>query len=142
MPYPLSLYIDNTLAVLGHIFSDLYNCGTKLGSIGTAIEAENWADAHVQCDMAKDYLRNAAFHFSTGTYGLKTHLEDTLDWINDNWPEDAEPFELTWQKICAAWTVNDFEGRHWTIACIDRMRELMWNEFFSIQWAQKPEDQL
>jgi len=47
--------------------------------------------------------------------------------------------ELTWKTICEAWVKDDFEGRRWTIACIDHMRKLMWDEPFTIQWAAKPE---
>lgn len=46
--------------------------------------------------------------------------------------------EITWKAICEAWVANDFEGKEWTIACIDRMRVLMWDEPFSIQWAASP----
>jgi len=50
----------------------------------------------------------------------------------------AEPPELTWKAICEAWIKNDFEGRAATIAIIDRMRQILWNEPFSVQWAAKP----
>jgi len=50
---------------------------------------------------------------------------------------DKEP-ELTWRSICEAWVTNDFEGKEWTIACIDRMRQLMWDKPFSIVWAASP----
>jgi len=47
--------------------------------------------------------------------------------------------ELTWQAICEAWAANDFEGRTATIAFIDRMRQLIWNEPFFVEWAAQPE---
>ena len=50
-----------------------------------------------------------------------------------------EPAELTWKAICEAWAKDDFEGRAVTIAFIDRMRQLVWNEPFSVLWAAKPE---
>ncbi|GAH43734.1 unnamed protein product, partial [marine sediment metagenome] len=40
-----------------------------------------------------------------------------------------------------AWIKDDFEGRGVTIATIDRMRQLIWNEPFNVQWAAKPEEQ-
>ncbi len=46
-------------------------------------------------------------------------------------------YELTWQAICEAWVKNDFEGRDWTIAIIDRMRQILWDEPFNVQWAAK-----
>lgn len=46
--------------------------------------------------------------------------------------------EITWRAICEAWVKNDFEGMEWTIACIDRMRTLMWDRPFNIRWAARP----
>ena len=46
---------------------------------------------------------------------------------------------VTWKSICEAWAKDDFEGKEWTIACIDHMRKLMWDKPFSIIWASKPE---
>lgn len=48
---------------------------------------------------------------------------------------------VTYQSICEAWFANDFEGRAVTIACIDRMRQILWNEPYSAQWAARPEEQ-
>lgn len=46
---------------------------------------------------------------------------------------------VDWKSICEAWVKNDFEGKEWTIACIDHMRKLMWDKPFTIKWASKPE---
>ncbi len=54
------------------------------------------------------------------------------------WPE-VESTPLTWQSICQAWTLNNFEGKEWTISIIDHMRRLMWDEPYFIQWAANPE---
>ena len=48
--------------------------------------------------------------------------------------------DTTWQLIVKAWVQNDFEGRDWTIAVIDRMRQILWDEPFSITWAARPEN--
>lgn len=48
----------------------------------------------------------------------------------------AEP--LTWKSICEALITNDFEGSYWFISIIDRMRQLIWDEPYKIQWAAKP----
>ncbi len=49
--------------------------------------------------------------------------------------------ELTWQSICVAWAKDDFEGAPFTIAFIDRMRQLIWDEPFFVAWASRPEEQ-
>lgn len=45
---------------------------------------------------------------------------------------------VTWKAICEAWVKDDFEGRNWTIAIIDKMRQILWDEPFDIQWAARP----
>ena len=49
--------------------------------------------------------------------------------------------EITWKTIVEAWAKDDFEGRFWTIATIDRMRQIMWDEPFNVMWAARPEEQ-
>lgn len=48
---------------------------------------------------------------------------------------------VTWESICEAWMKDDFDGAAPTIAFIDRMRQLIWNEPFYVAWAAKPEQQ-
>jgi len=50
------------------------------------------------------------------------------------------PVEVTWQSIVEAWMKDDFAGREWTIACIDRMRQILWDEPFTVIFAARPED--
>lgn len=59
-------------------------------------------------------------------------------WVSAFWDLYTAENGVTWKAICEAWAYNDFEGKEWTIACIDRMRTLMWDEPFSIQWAASP----
>lgn len=54
---------------------------------------------------------------------------------------DEMPSGVTYQAICEAWGKDDFEGRVATIAFIDRMRQLIWNEPYQVMWAAKPEEQ-
>ncbi|GAG78716.1 unnamed protein product, partial [marine sediment metagenome] len=49
--------------------------------------------------------------------------------------------EITYKEICEAWGKDDFEGRVATIAFIDRMRQLLWDEPYQVLWAKKPEEQ-
>jgi len=56
-------------------------------------------------------------------------------------PEISEPEPITWKDIVEAWIKDDFEGRAVTVACIDRMRQLIWDEPFYVAWAARPEEQ-
>lgn len=53
---------------------------------------------------------------------------------------DMEP-DITWQAIVEAWVKDDFAGRALTIATIDRMRQILWDEPFYAVWAARPEEQ-
>lgn len=67
----------------------------------------------------------------------RSYMYESIYWA---WKEvwGVEEYELTWQKICEAWAANDFEGRAVTIAFIDRMRQILWDEPFSALWAARP----
>lgn len=52
---------------------------------------------------------------------------------------EADPYVLTVEKICEEWAKDDFKGRALTIAYIDRMRQILWDEPFSAIWAARPE---
>ncbi len=66
-----------------------------------------------------------------GWYSIPRFLEEYV--------VEPEPVELTWKTICEAWAKDDFEGRFHTIAFIDRMRQIIWDEPFNVIWAAKPE---
>lgn len=51
-----------------------------------------------------------------------------------------EQYELTWQDIVEVWIANDFEGRMVTIAVIDRMRQILWDEPYMVRWAARVEE--
>jgi len=117
------------------VYEHIHNAGVWLGN-----------DQHV---AAGQELKNAAadlyeftFHISDGTDNFRYALHKTFAWINDNWPEGngpAEEYELTAEKICEAWAADDFGGRMITIAFIDRMRQLLWDEPYYVKWAARPE---
>jgi len=46
---------------------------------------------------------------------------------------------MTYVDICNAWAKDSFRGRAETIAYIDRMRQLVWDEPFNVIWASRPE---
>lgn len=80
---------------------------------------------------------------------IRTCLEKAINWSMDNarlkgllyksaqlwdwgppphWPPAGEEYELTWEKIVAAWADADMLGRLWTTLSIDFMRKEVWNE--------------
>lgn len=75
------------------------------------------------------------FEFSEwGTYSL-------MKCFWRSWQYDIENRDkLPWVFIVESWIENDFAGREWTIACIDRMRQILWDEPFNIMFAARPEE--
>ena len=100
---------------------------------------------------AYDYLLEADY-FMTALYQFQAieHIIVAIQSLAFKYegcdPEFAVPFyfenyAVTYQKIVEAWAFNNFEGRQPTIAFIDRMRQLLWNEPYYTAWAAAPEGQ-
>jgi len=133
----------NTLAVSWN------NAVIEFSNIQTSI---NNADKHWQAgqdhEAIQDLLQAAQDTKDTLDYMLcyiwpfvpKTCLCKILYQLYDSIGGEPPPeYELTAKKICEAWAVNDFEDRALTIAFIDRMRQIIWNEPFYVAWAARPE---
>lgn len=74
-------------------------------------------------------------------YGYTSSFNYTM-WYHVHLGLIDEAGEVTWQAICEAWVANDFAGRMPTIAIIDRMRQILWNEPYQVRWAARPEEQV
>ena len=72
-------------------------------------------------------------------YGLTSSFS-YVKWLDVHQGLYEQESEITWQAIAEAWIKDDFEGRAVTIATIDRMRQILWNEPFYVQWAARPEE--
>ena len=82
-------------------------------------------EAILQLQSAQYYL--IAYNpFIDPAYSLLWYLENCVGGV-------------TWQSIIEAWGADDFEGRKWTIAFIDHMRKLLWDEPFDITFAARPQ---
>ncbi len=102
----------------------------------TKIGASDFGAAAFFMDAAADRLGNAAVDIYHASFSVQAYTNNIFNWINDNWPEAVE---VTYQTIVEAWIKDDFEGRAITIAMIDRMRQILWNEPFYVRWAARPE---
>lgn len=141
--------------------------GHKYDNFGSAYSAwvGQYADAKKACDNALTNAQAAysgasdpvdKTHFGFATYAIEQLIlcVKKITGINETsfynailyecaywakWDSPAPPeYELTAQKICEAWAKDDFAGKEWTVACIDRMRQLMWDKPFNIRWAASP----
>ncbi|GAJ11889.1 unnamed protein product, partial [marine sediment metagenome] len=91
---------------------------------------------------AIDHLLEAGFTFFTAI-GKLVSKDTNYDppYLNPYLWENCTN-GVTWKAIVEAWIKNDFEGRVPTIAVIDRMRQILWDEPFSVQWAARPETKI
>lgn len=103
-----------------------------------------WEDADAYYDAANDHAALGSLIYAV-MYNLDACLQllaiapcDDPDY-SVLWCLKNIGKQITWRSICEAWAANDFEGRMVTIAFIDRMRQLLWNEPYSAQWAARPE---
>jgi len=109
-----------------------YNANEDHDAIGFILNALDLFDASRILLFKRQDLWNWPYYAVVKLFCM---TNDRLDAV-----EAGAAYELTWEKILVAWKADDFAGRFWTIAFIDRMRELIWDEPFSISWASKPED--
>jgi len=141
MPAELESLINDTdtqMKAIGDIYFDGIYDG--MSTLHDWLHAEgNPNSADVVLSM-RYYVKKLRDKYSTAVGSYRLRLINTLWWINDNWPdgEPPEPYELTAKKICEAWAKDGFEDRALTVAFIDRMRQLVWDEPFYVAWAAKP----
>ncbi|MBA7680009.1 hypothetical protein ES703_88316 [subsurface metagenome] len=111
--------------------SSLSNACARLDSAGAYLKLITpdfyWAGVDLQA-AAEDLAET-----KTDIYSIRSQTKLFLYYIEDN-------YSVTWKSICEAWLKDDFEGRAATIAIIDRMRQILWDEPFNIIWAARPED--
>lgn len=110
----LAVNIENAISDLGY--------GDIPGAVGWICTCLTNIKAITQELIGRQGAMNPKYHV---VYFLEHYTIATLDW----------------KTICEAWASDNFEGRFWTIAMIDRMRQLIWDEPFFIAWAARPEEQ-
>jgi len=114
-----------------------YYTGRASGKITEAIDYcgnGEWNEAVWALCYASEWLVDSLYRLAR-SYGDYPYTP--IPYFLEHFTTDAAA-EITWKAICEAWAKNDFEGKEWTIACIDRMRQLMWDKPYYMLWAAKP----
>ena len=137
MPAALKNFIDLGYADGGAALTALLDARNHLYYAGDAIEAENWADAKTQLYNAADdfgYVGRYLLQDDVFYESLRRDWRDALYWINDNWPADAEEYELTMSKIMAAmWDAQPYQCLLF-IPMIDAMRGAIQQKTVTTEW--------
>jgi len=131
MSEPLTTKIDNWRAVYGYIWSDLHSLCNYLNYAAEQATAESWAGLSDMLAMCANYADNVAYHFKGGDPNVYSTMYFAMDWIDDNWPTDAEEYELTMQKILDVIWVSTPLETFFFINDIDAMRAAIWNKEIS-----------
>ncbi len=121
--------------------------------VDLAVIYRNWAVADYEDEnypLAMSRMLQVQYNFIHAFYEMLTgywipaanpYLPQVLRLCWEYDYAEIPPAVVTWKAICEAWIKNDFEGRMPTIACIDRMRQILWDEPFYVRWAARPEEQ-
>ena len=138
MPLPLTTRNLELWTAYNYLSSSMLNWRNIFYALGDNIAAQNWAQCEVLCDQLGDDFGSYVRADLCDSDGVKGKTFRCLDWIDEYWPADGDPYVLTAEKICLAWAKDDFHDRALTIAFIDRMRQLIWDEPFYVAWAARP----
>jgi len=124
------------------VYSTCTQIQTKYTNAWNYYQAGNDHLALGQVITAMPYIINALKYCTAAKSGQVPlyPISYCLNFLYIREPEIPE-YVLTWKAICEAWIKDDFAGRAPTIAIIDRMRQIIWDEPFYVVWAAKPEQQ-
>ncbi|NVM23978.1 MAG: hypothetical protein HWN68_19640 [Desulfobacterales bacterium] len=108
--------------------------GLKLRQASVQIKAENW-------EAAGDTLYEAgtfAYLFTEDILTRYTHqayrITGALYWIDDNWPEEAPPVEVTMDAILSAMLKATNPQIQYFIGLVDAYRQSLWNRPFNREY--------
>ena len=137
MPAELQTLINDTntqLKAIGDIYFDgIYDNCTSL---------HDWLDAE-GCPNSADVVLAMRWHFgklrdkyNTTIGSYRVRLINTLQWINDNWPEDGIA-EIDMSAILdAMWDAKPYQCLLF-VPMIDAMRGSIWNKTVTEEWMSK-----
>lgn len=137
MPYDLQVYINDTntqLKAIGDIYFD--------GLYDSMLSLHDWLDAEGNPNSADVVLSMRWFvgklrdKYSTVSGSYRVRLINTLQWINDNWPEDGETEIDMSMIIDAVWAAKPHQCLLF-IPMIDAMRGSIMNKTVTEDWMSR-----
>jgi len=110
--------------------------------LDSALSFTNQAWAHCGAIVSGN-TRDCLYDLITAVYALRNAsryiIYDSYNPIGAPLLYWAIYYSVNYRTMCDGWAADSFYGRSPTIAYIDRMRQLIWNEPFNVIWAAKPE---
>lgn len=133
-------YWDNRDTWIAHIKDWYYTAHYDI------VTAQDWQEQAAYYYGIADYVSAIACLINMGLWINHSVINVIDPYIPTDWHYGVPEFidqhcTTTWETIVSAWTSDDFEGRKWTIATIDRMREIVLEEDWDIVWAGNIENQ-
>lgn len=122
MPFPLDYYIDQVVTEYNAAYGDGGSCAVNMKTAGQALEGGDTYSAGIALQIAGDRMADFTEECLTRYTHQHYRITNALYWINNNWPEDGEEYELTMSKILdAMWDATDLQPLLF-IVLIDAMR--------------------
>ena len=105
--------------------------GNSLYNAGVSLKLHDY-------DAAGDHLKASRQNFSYFRDSIMT-LQDgdsfavchAFRWIRDNWPAEADPYDLTMADIISTMLTADSEEVRWMVGLIDAYRQSIWKQPFN-----------
>lgn len=131
MPEPLTSYVADCLTdfIDGKIKCN--NLGGFLAGAGSKLKLGKISEAGDKLQSAGQAANELALCLHA-YYGYHLYyLIDALEWIDDNWPSEPEPAELTMDAILSTMLSADPPQVEYFVGLVDAYRQSIWNRPFN-----------
>lgn len=131
MPEPLTSYVADCYNQFLDARWDCANAWTDVNTAGIRLKLGNMAGAGDALQAAYLDGRDLALILHA-RYGFHLYyLIDALEWIDDNWPSEPEPPELTMDAILSTMLAADPKQVEYFVGIVDAYRQSVWNRPFN-----------
>lgn len=115
--------------------TDWYGTVGGLQSAAYAIWAEDWSAAGSYLLTAASTFRNGMRHIctsSSSTHGVRYHMKDVLELIDDQWPEESGSVDM--DSILTAMTTASFEQLTSFMGITQAYKTAVWDAPFNEEY--------
>lgn len=134
MPEPLTSYNIELWGAYNDLSASMNNWRNEFYNLGNQIAANNWGAAQTSCIALGDNYSTLVRADLCDSGGVKGKTHQSLDWIDDNWPANGEPAEVTMSAILdAMWGAEPHQCLLF-IPMIDSMRGSIQEKTVTSEW--------
>ena len=127
--------LDDIIDLNWYVYNAAYGVGTTFGNVLSIVGEHLYNHDYEAAGTALLTLTNTFHSFrekALSRYSSQSYrVLDALQWISDNWPEAADPYELTMADIIYAMLTADAGQIEHFIGISDAYKQFMWNKPFN-----------